>query len=58
MDLPAGKKSDPTRRNIMRIWRRAPGEDWKLALDVTIPLPPGETETRPAPPPAPEPKKP
>jgi hypothetical protein len=57
VDLPAGKKSDPTRRNIMRIWRRAPGEDWKLALDVTIPLPPGEAESRPAPPPAPEPKK-
>ncbi len=58
VDLPAGKKNDPTRRNVMRIWRRAPGEDWKLALDVTIPLPPGEAETRPAPPPVPEPKQP
>jgi ketosteroid isomerase-like protein len=54
VDLPAGKKDEPTRRNVMRFWRRAPGEGWKLALDVTLAVPPDA----PAPPPAPAPKQP
>jgi len=56
VDLAAGKKGEPTRRNIMRIWRKAPGEDWRLALDVTIPVPPDAMSLRPGPPPTPEPK--
>jgi ketosteroid isomerase-like protein len=57
-DLPFGKKGEPTRRNIMRIWRRAPGEDWRLALDVTIGQPPAAAAMAPAPPSTPEPKHP
>jgi hypothetical protein len=37
---------------VFRVWRRKPGLDWKLALDVTNALPP------PPPAPATAPKKP
>ncbi len=58
VDLPAGKKGEPTRRNIFRVWRKAPGEEWRLALDVTIPAPLDPAMQSPAPPPTPEPKQP
>jgi ketosteroid isomerase-like protein len=38
---------DPGGRSYMRVWRRAPGGAWRLALDVTTPIPP-------PPPPAPK----
>jgi len=56
VNLPPGKKDDPTRRGIMRIWRRTPGESWKLALDVTVPIAPDAVA--PSPPPAPDPQAP
>jgi ketosteroid isomerase-like protein len=58
VDLPAGKMGEPTKRNIFRVWRKAPGEGWKLALDVTTPFPPDAAETAPPPPADPAPKKP
>jgi ketosteroid isomerase-like protein len=41
-------KDAPDGRKVFRVWRRKPGSDWKLALDVTNAFPP----------PAPAPKKP
>ena len=41
-----GAKDSPNGRKVFRVWRRKPGDDWKLALDVTNPVP--------APPPAPK----
>jgi ketosteroid isomerase-like protein len=45
-------KDAPDGRKVFRVWRRKPGLDWKLALDVTNALPP------PPPAPATAPKKP
>ena len=39
VDLPPGKKTDPPGRNVFRVWRRIAQGPWKLALDVTNPMP-------------------
>jgi ketosteroid isomerase-like protein len=44
--LGAKAKDSPDGRKVFRVWRRRPGAEWKLALDVTNPVPP--------PPPAPK----
>ena len=33
-------KDSPDGRKVFRVWRRAPDAEWKLALDVTNPVPP------------------
>jgi len=43
--LGAKAKDSPDGRKVFRVWRRKPGNEWKLALDVTNPVPP----TPPAP---------
>ena len=44
--LGAKAKDSPDGRKVFRVWRKRPGAEWKLALDVTNPVPP--------PPPAPK----
>jgi ketosteroid isomerase-like protein len=38
--LGAKAKDAPDGRKVFRVWRRKPGTEWKLALDVTNPVPP------------------
>jgi ketosteroid isomerase-like protein len=39
VSLPAKGKGKPEGRKVFRVWRRAPDGGWKLALDVTNPMP-------------------
>lgn len=35
-----GEMGDLTKGHYVRIWRRVPGGDWKVAVDLILPLPP------------------